>query len=184
VSNSRGPETLAGVVDELGPAARALTATEAAAYGELVVVAIPLGRYRELSPEPYAGKIVVDADNYYPQRDGQIAELDEGKLTSTELLAAHLPGARVLKAFNTIHWRHLRDLGDPTAAVADRRAVPVAGDDAAARAVLTGLIEQVGFAVADTGSLAESWRQEPDTPVYGAEVGPDEAATLIARATR
>lgn len=182
VSNSRGPETLAGAVAELGPSARAVTAAEAAAFGEVVVVSIPLGRFRELPAEPFAGRVVVDSNNYYPQRDGQIAELDAGEATSTGLLAEHLPGARVVKAFNTISFEHLRDKGRPDAPTADRLAVPIAGDDAAAKAVLTDLIDQIGFTAVDTGALADSWRQQPDTPVYGAEAGPAEATALIAQA--
>lgn len=182
VSNSRGPDTLADLAARLG--VRAVTATEAAAYGELVVVATPLGRYPELDPAPYAGKVVVDAGNYYPQRDGQIADLDAGKLTSTEWLAGMLPGARVLKAFNTIYWEHLRDLGTPDAPADDRRAIPVAGDDAEAKAVLVDLIAQLGFTAVDTGALADSWRQEPGTPVYGAEVGPADAAARLSSAER
>jgi 8-hydroxy-5-deazaflavin:NADPH oxidoreductase len=184
LANSRGPQTLADTVAALGPAAHAATAADAAAFGELVVVAIPLKAYPALPPAPFAGKIVVDADNYYAQRDGHIAELDAKTATSTELLARHLSGARVLKAFNTINFAHLRDRGQPDAPAADRYAIPVAGDDATAKAVLTGLIDQIGFTAVDTGPLAESWRQEPGAPVYGAEVQPDQAVALIAEARR
>ena len=127
---------------------------------------------------------MVDTNNYYPDRDGRIAELDEKRETSTGLLARHLPDARVLKAFNTIYSEHLRDRGRPEAPAAERMAIPVAGDDAAAKAVLTGLIDEIGFTAVDTGPLAESWRQEPDHPVYGAEVTADQATALIADATR
>jgi predicted dinucleotide-binding enzyme len=184
VSNSRGPETLADTVAALGPSARAATAAAAAAFGDVVVVATPVKAVSELPPEPFAGKIVADANNYYPQRDGHIAELDEGKATSTGLLAEHLAGARVVKAFNTIHSGHLRDRGRPDAPAADRLAIPVAGDDAGAKAVLTDLIDQIGFTAVDTGTLDESWRQEPGAPVYGAEVGPEQATALIAQARR
>jgi 8-hydroxy-5-deazaflavin:NADPH oxidoreductase len=184
LANSRGPETLADQVAALGPRAHAATAADAAAFGELVVLAVPLFRHAELDPEPFAGRIVVDADNYYPERDGHIAALDEKKATSSGLLAEQLPGARVVKAFNTINWRHLGELGRPDAPAADRRAVPVAGDDAAAKAVLVGLIDEIGFTAVDAGTLADSWRQEPGTPVYGAEVTPTEATTLLASAHR
>lgn len=184
LANSRGPETLADQVAALGPDARAVTATGAAAFGEIVVVAIPLKAYVELDPAPYVGKVVVDANNYYPSRDGHIAALDEKRTTSTELLAAHLPGATVLKAFNTIDYRHLADRGRPGAPASDRMAIPIAGDQPAAKSVVGGLIDEIGFAAADTGTLADSWRQEPDTPVYGAEVTSTEATTLITRATR
>lgn len=184
LANSRDPGTLADQVAALGPRAHAATAADAAAFGELVVVATPLGAYPALTPAPYAGKIVVDANNYYPARDGHIAALDEKTTTSTELLAGHLAGARVLKAFNTIYWEHLRDRGRTDAPVAERMAIPVAGDDAAAKAVLVGLIEEIGFAAVDTGLLAASWRQEPDHPVYGAETTAAGAEPLIAAATR
>jgi predicted dinucleotide-binding enzyme len=184
LANSRGPETLAGTVAELGPNAHAATAADAAAFGELVAIAIPFKAYSSLPPEPFAGKIVVDADNYYPQRDGQIAELDGKTATSTGLLARHLDGARVLKAFNTIYFEHLRDRGRTDAPAADRYVIPIAGDDAQAKAVLTGLIDEIGFTAVDTGTLADSWRQEPGAPVYGAEVQPDQATVLIAEATR
>src|SRR6188472_4067948 len=139
LANSRAPETLTDEVAALGPNVHAATAADAAAFGELVVVAVPLKAYSALPPEPFAGSIVVDANNYYPQRDGQIPELDSKSATSTELLARHLPAARVLKAFNTIYYAHLRDRGSPDAPAADRYAIPVAGDDAGAKAVLTGL---------------------------------------------
>jgi predicted dinucleotide-binding enzyme len=184
LANSRGPRTLADTIAELGPNAHAATAADAAAFGELVAIAIPFKAYSSLPPEPFAGKIVVDADNYYPQRDGQIAELDAKTATSTGLLARHLAGARVLKAFNTIYFEHLRERGRPDAPAADRYVIPIAGDDAEAKAVLTGLIDEIGFTAVDTGTQAESWRQEPGSPVYGAEVQPDQATVLIAQATR
>jgi len=184
VSNSRGPDTLAGLVAELGPQARAATVADAASFGEVVAVAIPLRAIGDLPPAPFAGRVVVDANNYYPQRDGQVAELDSGALTSSGLLARTLPGARVVKAFNTIHFEHLRDRGRPQAPAADRLAIPMAGDDPAAKAVLTDLVDQIGFTAVDTGLLVDSWRQEPDTPVYGAEVGPEQATALIAAARR
>lgn len=184
LANSRGPETLADTIGELGPNAHAATAAAAASFGEVVVVAIPLKAYTALPVEPFAGRIVVDADNYYPQRDGQIAELDAKTATSTGLLARRLDGARVLKAFNTIYFEHLRDRGDTGAPAAERFSIPIAGDDAEAKATLTDLIDQIGFSAVDTGLLADSWRQEPDTPVYGAEVQPDQAVALIAEAKR
>ena len=184
LANSRGPETLADQVAALGPAAHAATADDAAAFGELVVVAIPLGKYDTLTPAAYAGRIVVDANNYYPDRDGRIAELDAGSATSSRLLARHLPDARVVKAFNTIHHQHLLERGRPDAPAAERYAIPVAGDDAEAKAVLSGLVAEIGFTAVDAGGLDDSWRQQPDTPVYGAEVRAAEIPDLVARATR
>src|SRR6059058_1128454 len=107
LSNSRGPQTLSGLIAELGPKAHAATAIDAAKAGDLVVVTVPLKNYRAVPVEPLAGKVVIDTNNYYPQRDGQIAELDDGSTTSSELLAGHLGSDRVVKAFNTIYYQHL-----------------------------------------------------------------------------
>jgi 8-hydroxy-5-deazaflavin:NADPH oxidoreductase len=174
VSNSRGPETLAGLVERLGERGRAGTPSEAAGFGEVVVVSVPLGRYRDVPAGPLAGKIVVDTNNYYPQRDGAIAELDGGGTTSSELLAARWPGARVVKAFNTIYWERLRDQGRPGAG-ADRLGIPLAGDDAEAKRVVAGLIDELGFDPVDNGGLAEGGRrQQPGSPVYNVPLTGDE----------
>ncbi|MEA2567477.1 MAG: 8-hydroxy-5-deazaflavin:NADPH oxidoreductase, partial [Actinomycetota bacterium] len=116
LSNSRGPETLAELVEELGPHARAATPAEAAAAGDIVVVSIPLRAYESVPVEPLAGKVVIDTNNYYPQRDGNIPELDEKSLTSSELLQRHLPTSKVVKAFNNIYFGHLGDLPRPAGA--------------------------------------------------------------------
>jgi predicted dinucleotide-binding enzyme len=166
LSNSRGPDTLADLVAELGPRARAGTAADAAAAGDIVVVSIPLGAYPTVPVEPLAGKVVLDTNNYYPQRDGHIAELDEHKATSSELLQRHLPDSHVVKVFNNIHFRHLLQLAAP-AGSADRSALLIAGDDAAAKATATQFLDAIGYDAVDAGPLAESWRFEPDTPAYG-----------------
>jgi 8-hydroxy-5-deazaflavin:NADPH oxidoreductase len=171
MSNSRGPQTLAGLVAELGPLARAATGEQAASHGDLVVVAIPLRAYRSLPSAPLAGKLVIDACNYNPQRDGQLAELASGSLTSSELIQRHLPGAHVVKAFNNIHYRHLLSLARPAGA-ADRSFLPIAGDDADAKAQATAFLDAIGYGAVDAGPLAESWRQQPGTPVYGTPYGP------------
>ena len=125
LSNSRGPETLADLVAELGPHARAATAQEAAAAGDLVVVTIPLKAYRDVPVDELAGRTVIDTMNYYPQRDGQIEALDDGSTTSSELLQAHLPQSHVVKGFNNIYFEHLRDLAQPLLpAGADGRSAP------------------------------------------------------------
>src|SRR5947199_10565297 len=113
LSNSRGPETLADLVAELGPHARAATAADAAAAGDIGVVTVPLKAYREVPVEPLRGKVVIDTNNYYPQRDGHIAELDDEATTTSELLQAHLPESRVVKAFNNIFVAHLGSLQRP-----------------------------------------------------------------------
>jgi hypothetical protein len=165
LSNSRGPGTLAGLVDELGPGARAATPAEAAQAGDLVVVTVPLKAYRDVPVEPLAGKVVIDTNNYYPERDGRIAELDDGSTTTSQLLQDHLRGARVVKAFNNIFFRHLRSLARPAGA-ADRTALPIAGDDADAKSAVTAFLDAIGFDAVDAGPLAEGRRFERDTPPY------------------
>lgn len=165
VSNSRGPDTLGALISELGFQARAGTPAEAAEAGDLVVATIPLTAYRQLSAVELAGKTVIDTMNYYPQRDGRIAELDTGELTSSALVQRHLNGSRVVKAFNNIDFRRLFTLALPYGAP-DRSALPVAADDAAAKAEVTELLDILGYDAADVGTLADSWRSEPGTPVY------------------
>jgi predicted dinucleotide-binding enzyme len=166
LSNSRGPETLAALVAELGPRARAATPAEAAAAGDVVVVTVPLHAYRSVPTEPLAGKVVIDTNNYYPDRDGHIAELDRGATTVSGLLQQHLPTSHVVKAFNNIYFKHLLSLARPSGA-ADRTALPIAGDDEGAKATVTALLDRLGFAAVDAGGLAESWRFERDMPAYG-----------------
>jgi predicted dinucleotide-binding enzyme len=178
VSNSRGPETLAELVAELGPLATAATAEQAAEAGDLVVVSVPVKAFAEIPAKPLAGKPVLDTGNYYPQRDGQIEELDTGALTSSGLLQRYLPGAYVVKVFNNIFFKHLRSLARPAGAE-DRTALPIAGDDEAAKARTVAYLDSIGYDAVDAGPVAESWRQEPGTPVYGTPYGPfsDEAGT-------
>src|SRR6266487_721203 len=173
MSNSRGPQTLAGPVGELGPLARAGTGEEAAAGGDLVVVTIPLLAYQRVPAAPLAGKVVIDTCNYYPQRDGQIPELDSGAATSSELIQRHLAGSAVVKVFNNIYFRHLESLSRPSGAP-DRSFLPVAGDDPAAKAAVAAFLGSIGFGAVDAGPLAESWRQQPGTPVYATPYGPFE----------
>ena len=170
LSNSRGPDTLKDLAAELGPLARAATGREAAETGELVVVTIPLRAVPSVPPGPLAGKVVIDTCNYYPRRDGQFPELDNGALTSSELIQRHLPSAAVVKAFNSIYYRHLASLARPAGA-ADRSYLPIAGDGAAAKAAVTAFLDSIGYGAVDAGPLAEGWRQQPGTPVYGAPYG-------------
>ncbi len=165
IANSRGPETLADLVAELGEHARAATPEEAAAAGDVVVVTIPLKNIGTVPVEPLAGKIVIDTNNYYPRRDGSIPELDDESTTTAELLQAHLPTSRVVKAFNHIGAPDLTT--DSTApGTPHRRALIVAGDDPVARATVGGIIDEFGFDVVDLGPLAEGWRIQRDTPGY------------------
>jgi 8-hydroxy-5-deazaflavin:NADPH oxidoreductase len=178
LSNSRGPETLRELVAELGPLATAATAGQAAEAGDLVVVSVPVKAFAEIPAKPLAGKPVLDTGNYYPERDGQIEELDTGALTSSGLLQRYLGQAQVVKVFNNIFFKHLLSLARPSGA-ADRTALPIAGDDQAAKAAVTAYLDSIGYDAVDAGPVAESWRQEPGTPVYGTPYGPfsDEAGT-------
>ncbi|MCF3960776.1 NADPH-dependent F420 reductase [Streptomyces fuscigenes] len=178
LSNSRGPETLADKVAELGAHARAATPAEAAAAGDWVVVTIPLKAYTSLPREPLAGKTVIDTNNYYPQRDGQIEALDDGSTTSSELLQQYLgDSAHVVKAFNNIFFKHLGVLGRPTGA-ADRTALPIAGDDADAKRHATELLDILGYDVVDAGPLAEGRFYQPGTPPYGAPYAQNPGASF------
>ena len=170
LSNSRGPETLADLVAELGPHARAASGAEAAAAGDLGLVSVPLLAYPSLPAAALAGKTVLDTGNYYPQRDGQIAALDARSLTDSEYLAQHGPGARVVKVFNNIFYKHLQNLARPADA-ADRSYLPVAADDAGAKVSVVAFLDAIGYGAVDGGTLAESWRQQPGTPVYGTPYG-------------
>lgn len=144
---------------------------EAARHGELVLVAIPFGAIESLPPDAFAGRIVVDANNYYPDRDGHVEALDADRTTSTELLAAHLAGARVVKAFNTMHYVTLGERGDASLPPAQRLALFEAGDDADAKAVVRGLIEELGFGAVDVGGLADGGRLiQPGAALYGRDI--------------
>jgi 8-hydroxy-5-deazaflavin:NADPH oxidoreductase len=183
ISNSRGPETLTALVAELGPRARAATVVEAAKAGDIVVVTIPLKHYRTVPAEPLAGKVVIDTNNYYPQRDGQIPELDNESTTTSELLQAHLPTANVVKAFNHIYAAQLTTDGRP-AGTKDRRALVIAGDDPGAKATVTRLLDEFGFDVVDAGPLKEGWRIQRDMPGYGPRRTAEQLRTDLAAAKR
>jgi 8-hydroxy-5-deazaflavin:NADPH oxidoreductase len=166
LSNRRGPDTLADLVAELGPHARAATPAEAAEAGDIVVVTVPLKAYRQVPVEPLRGKVVIDTNNYYPQRDDQIPELDDESTTVSELLQAHLPESHVVKAFNNISFVHLGELARPSGD-ADRSVLAIAGDDAAAKETATAFLDSIGYDAVDAGALSEGWRFQRDTPAYG-----------------
>ncbi|WP_344047353.1 NADPH-dependent F420 reductase [Nocardioides panacihumi] len=168
ISNSRGPETLADLVAGLGPNVRAATAEDAAAAGDVVVVTIPLKNYGQVPAGPLAGKVVIDTNNYYPQRDGQIAELDREETTTSELLQQHLRESHVVKGFNNIYFEHLAALGRPSGSD-ERTWLPIAGDDAEAKETVVRLFDSLGYDAYDAGPLAEGWRFQRDEPAY---VGP------------
>lgn len=183
ISNSRGPQTLSALVSELGPNARAATPADAAKAGDIVVVTVPLKNYRDVPVEPLAGKIVIDTNNYYPERDGHIPELDNESTTTSELLQEHLPSSKVVKAFNHIYAAELTTHGQPKGSP-NRRALVIAGDDLSAKTTVADLIDQFGFDVVDAGPLKESWRIQRDTPGYGPRRTAEELRKDLAAATR
>jgi len=179
VANSRGPQSLEGLAGETG--ATAAEPATAARGADLVIVAIPLKAVPELPAGELDGALVVDTGNYYPGRDGQIAAIDGGT-ASSRWVADHLPGATVVKAFNTIQAGHLLALGRP-AGDEGRIALPVAGDDAGAKRRVLELVEALGFDGVDAGTLDESRRQEPGSRVYGADLGAEATRAALAAAT-
>ena len=183
LSNSRGGQGLEALVSELGGKAKAATIEEAVRFGEVVLVAIPFGKFRTLPAHAFDGKVVIDAGNYYPQRVGKFAELDNEETTSSELLVSHLKGARLVKGFNTIWSEHLATQGDTGAALEKRRAIFIAGDDSEAKEIVARLIKEIGFAAVDTGFLHEGGRsQQPGTAVYNKELTAGEAGALLSAA--
>jgi len=183
VSNSRGPATLDALIEELGPRARAALPAEAAAAGDLVIVTIPLHAIHTLPLPELAGKLVIDTNNYYPQRDGNIVALDEETSTTAELLQELLPESRVVKAFNHIYAADLTTDGLP-AGTSDRRALVIAGNDPDARETVTALLDTFGFDTVDLGPLTESWRIQRDTPGYGPRMDAFELREAVSAAIR
>ncbi len=170
VASAHGPRSLDDRARHLGENVRAMTVDGAASFGDVVVVSIPFGVYRTVPAAAVRGKIVVDTENYYPQRDGQFPELDEDRTTSSELLRSHLRDARIVKAFNAIRWDTLAQEGVPSGA-AGRIAIPLAGDDIEAKHVVEGLIDEIGFDPVDVGGLADGGRKiQPGTPLYVAHM--------------
>jgi len=165
VSNSRGPESLTDLAAESG--ARAVTVEDAVRDADVVFVAVPLKAVPDMPTDAFAEKVVVDCNNYYPGRDGEIAQI-EGGLPSSVWVAQHLAGATVVKAINSIQAGHMENDGRPSGDP-NRIALPVASDDGAAKQRVMELIDELGFDSVDSGTLADSWRQEPGAPVYGAD---------------
>jgi predicted dinucleotide-binding enzyme len=184
VANSRGPQTLAGLTKETG--AHAVTVSEAARDKDVVVVTIPEKNVPQLPKDLFAGAtertVVVDTGNYYPQqRDGRIAEIEQG-MTESRWVSRHL-GRPVVKAFNNIYAKHLLEHGRP-AGDPRRIALPVAGDDPAAKQVVLKLLDELGFDGVDAGTLDESWRQQPGTPVYATDFDAAGVRRALAEASR
>ena len=183
LSNSRGPETLTDLVAALGPRASADTTVGAATRGDLVVVTIPLRAIGAVPAQPLAGKIVVDTNNYYAARDGQIAEMDDHSATSAGLLQRHLPTSHVVKAFNHIQSTQLESEGTP-AGTPGRRALALFGDDVGAVDTVSRWLDELGYDPVQGGALAESWRIEPGSPGYGPRFDAESLRNALADATR
>ena len=166
IANSRGPETLQELVTELGPLAQAGTVAEAAERGDAVVLSIPLKAVPDLPAGLLSEALVLDTSNYYPSRDGMISDLRDDTLTTSEMVRNLLGATRYVKAFNNIVAAHIPQLARPAGAT-DRTALPIASDDDAAKGEAAELIGLLGFDTVDAGTLAESWRFEPETPAYG-----------------
>jgi predicted dinucleotide-binding enzyme len=180
VSNSRGPDSLRELIRELGPQAHAMTVREAVRFGEVILLAVPW-RSPEALPEPelLRGKIVIDAMNPY-RPDGGFYDL--GGSTSSEIVLERIPRSRLVKAFNTIYYVHLADRGRKDLPIDERHTIYVAGDDAEAKKIVAGLIEEIGFAAIDTGSLREGGRlQEPDSPIYNNTYNGREAREFLGK---
>jgi predicted dinucleotide-binding enzyme len=182
MSNSRGPKTLAPLIAALGPKARAATADKAAAAGELVVVAIPFRNVAQVPVEPLAHKVVIDVSNYYPPRDGHIAVIDKGDKASSEVLAAHLPTSKIVKAFNAIMATDIAEHASPPG-TPRRRAIPIAGDDEHAKGIVAALIDEIGFDTVDVGSLIDG-RSIEATDAWGPALDAGELRTLMDTRTR
>ncbi|WP_230672689.1 NADPH-dependent F420 reductase [Rathayibacter sp. Leaf248] len=165
LSNSRGPESLAELVEQLGPRARAATVREVAEESDVIVAAIPLIAHTDLPADALAGKVVLDTTNYYPQRDGRIAVLDDRESTASELVQAHLADSFVVKAFNSITFASLGNGARPAGDL-ERSTLPIAREDADAKARAAEVLDALGYDALDIGGLAQSWRSEPGTPIY------------------
>jgi len=183
IANSRGPETLTDLVAAVGDRARAATAQEAAEAGDFVVVTVPLKAYTDVPVAPLAGKTVLDTNNYYFERDGHIAALDEKQTTTSQMLQEHLPQSTVVKAFNHIPAADILTDGSP-AGTEGRRALATSGDSDEAVALVTRIYDEFGFDTVNVGPLSESWRVERDQPAYVVRQTADKLTQNLARAER
>ncbi|MEA9985597.1 MULTISPECIES: NADPH-dependent F420 reductase [Subtercola] len=183
ISNSRGPETLADLVADLGPKARAATAVEAAEAADIAVVTVPLKAYDAVPVEPLAGKIVIDTNNYYFERDGHIAALDNGLDTVSSMLQRHLVNSKVAKGFNHIKSDDITTDGAP-AGSENRRALATSSDFEEAAEFVNGFYDAIGFDTVNVGPLSESWRVERDQPAYVVRQNKQELIENLTKATR
>jgi len=183
ISNSQGPGTLGGVVADLGPKATAATPAAAAAAADFAIVAIPITTIDQVPVEPLAGKVVIATINYFPDRLGHIAEIDNGTTTAPGLLQAHLPASKVVRAFSMIDAADMSGDGHP-AGDPKRRALALAGDDPAARQLVAGLYDEFGFDTVDLGGLDESWRVDAGQPAFVTRQNAAELEANVAKAKR
>lgn len=181
LSNSRDPRTLFSLKPMIG--CETGTATEAANFGEVVVIAVPLTATEQLPAAELRGKIVLDAVNYYHDRDGDIEELLSGGISTSERLARQLPGSRITKAFNAIRMTDLETQGLPPGD-GNRQALPLAGDDSEGKAIVTALYDAFGFDAVDAGALAEGWRFERATPAYCVALNREQLIRTLLETTR
>ena len=173
VSNSRGPETLKDLVQELGKNCCAGTVEETARCADLVVLSVPLSAYKKLPVDALRGKIVIDTMNYYPTRDGKFPELDEARITSSEMVQDFLKDSIVVKTLHTQDSSHLFTNGRPKDVSSKRTTIPISGDDYQAKKIVTSFLNSIGYNVIDAGTLADSWKVEPGTPIYVWPYAPD-----------
>ena len=183
LSGSGEPDALRALASELGPEARAATSGEAAAAGDFAIVATPISAVESIPVEPLRDKVVIATINYFPQRDGHIAEIDDGAITVPGVLQRHLPDSKVVRAFSMIDAADMSGDGHPRGDNR-RRAIAIAGDDAAAKRLVAGLVDEFGFDVVDLGALAESWRVDPGQKGFVTRQTADELRANAAAARR
>ncbi len=183
IANAKGPETIAGLVEELGPSARAATAAQAARAGDWALVAIPLPGAAQLPAEELAGKIVLTTCNYFRKRDGSFADIDTGRLTVPGYIQSRLPTSLVVRAFNHIDAAQIQSDGTPPG-TANRRGLAYAGDDEQAKALTAEMYDQFGFDPVDAGGLDEAWRLDVDQPTFVVRMNADELRANLAKAER
>ncbi len=183
LSGSGQPDGLKKLVGELGPKARAATAGEAAGAADFAIVATPITAVGSIPVEPLRDKVVIATINYFPERDGRIAEIEDGTVTVPGVLQRHLPGSKVVRAFSMLDAADMSGDGHPKGDP-KRRAIAIAGDDTAAKRLVAGLIDEFGFDVVDLGGLAESWRVDPGQKGFVTRQTADELRANAAAARR
>lgn len=180
ISNSRGAETLRELTREIGENVKAMEVKDAAEFGEIVLAAIPFKEYKTLPADALANKIVIDAGNYYPDRDGTFDEIESGKITSSELVAKHLKDSKIIKAFNTIWLEHLKSQGNTELPEEERRVIFVCGDNSQAKEKVSELIREIGFGAFDTGNLSEGGKtQAVDSAIYNRDLTMAEVESVL-----